>query len=89
MDETYLGGKPRNISSAKPRELAGTGRGPVRKTEVVGAKDRATNQVAAKVVKATDKENLQDFVEDTRRTARRSTRTSRRPASRCRSTTTA
>ena len=64
MDETYVGGKPRNMSSAKRKELAGTGRGPVRTPEVVGAKDRATNQVAAKVVKATDKENLQDFVED-------------------------
>jgi transposase-like protein len=41
-----------------------TGRGPVGKTAVVGAKDRATNQVAAKTVPATDKQTLQGFVKD-------------------------
>ena len=45
--------------------------GPVGKTAVVGAKDRATNQVAAKVVESTDKDMLQGFVKD--RTARRAT----------------
>ena len=38
------------------------GRGPVGKTAVVGAKDRATNQVAARVVEGTDKKTLQGFV---------------------------
>ena len=41
-----------------------TGRGPVGKTAVVGAKDRQTNQVAAKAVQSTDKETLQGFVKD-------------------------
>ena len=64
VDETYMGGKRRNMSNAQHKELAGTGRGAVGKTAVVGAKDRATNKVAAKVVTATDKETLQGFVKD-------------------------
>ena len=62
VDETYMGGKRRNMSNLKRKQL--TGRGPVGKTAVVGAKDRATNQVAAKVVTSTDKETLQGFVKD-------------------------
>lgn len=64
VDETFFGGKRKNMSNAKREELAGTGRGPVGKTAVVGAKDRATNQVAAKVVQSTDSETLQNFVKD-------------------------
>ena len=64
VDETYVGGKRRNMSNAKRKELAGTGRGPVGKTAVAGAKDRETNQVAAKVVRSTDKDTLQGFVKD-------------------------
>ena len=62
VDETYMGGKRRNMSNAKRKDLAGTGRGPVGKTAVVGAKDRSSNHVAAKVVTSTDKETLQGFV---------------------------
>ena len=62
VDETYVGGRRRNMSNAKRRELAGTGRGSVGKTAVVGAKDRATNQVAARVVERADKDTLQGFV---------------------------
>ena len=62
VDETYFGGKRRNMSNAKRAEL--TGRGPVGKTAVVGAKDRASKQVAAKVIRSTDKHTLQGFVED-------------------------
>ena len=62
VDETYMGGKRRNMSNAQRKEL--TGRGAVGKTAVVGVKDRATNQVAAKVVTSTDKETLQGFVKD-------------------------
>ena len=40
------------------------GRGAVDKTAVVGAKDRATNQVAAKAIKDTDSKTLQGFVSD-------------------------
>ncbi len=60
VDETYIGGKRRNMPNSKRKEL--TGRGAVGKTAVVGAKDRTTNQVAAKVVTSTDKETLQGFV---------------------------
>ena len=63
-DETYLGGKRRNMSNAQRKQLEGTGRGAAGKTAVVGAKDRETNQVAAKVVAATDKETLQGFVSE-------------------------
>lgn len=63
-DETYVGGKRRNMSNAQRKELEGTGRGAVGKTAVVGARDRETNQVAAKVVAATDKETLQGFVSE-------------------------
>ena len=64
VDETYMGGKRKNMSNAKRKELADTGRGPVGKTAVVGAKDRASNQVAAKVVESTDADTLQGFVKD-------------------------
>ena len=62
VDETYMGGKRRNMSNAKRKELAGTGRGSVGKVAVVGAKDRATNRVVVKVVESTDKPTLQGFV---------------------------
>ena len=62
VDETYMGGKRRNMSNEKRKELAGTGRGAVGKVAVVGAKDRASNRVAAKVVESTDKPTLQGFV---------------------------
>ena len=39
------------------------GRGPVGKTPVIGAKDRATGKVTAKPVEHTDKATLQGFVE--------------------------
>ncbi len=62
VDETYMGGKRANMSNAKRKELEGTGRGAVGKVAVVGAKDRATNQVAARVVTDTTKPTLQSFV---------------------------
>ena len=64
VDETYIGGKRKNMSKSKRKELAGTGRGGVGKSIVAGAKDRATNQVSAAVVAATDKPTLQGFVAD-------------------------
>ena len=60
IDETYFGGKQKNMSKAKRKTL--TGRGAVGKTAVVGAKDRATNKVSAQVVEATDSATLHDFV---------------------------
>jgi len=66
VDESYFGGKRKNMSNAKRKALreAGAGRGAVGKTAVVGMKDRATNEVRAEVVAATDAETLQDFVEE-------------------------
>ena len=62
VDETYFGGRRRNMRNATRKALVGTGRGPVGKTAVVGIKDRATKQVAAQVVTATDAATLQGFV---------------------------
>ena len=61
-DETYLGGKRKNMSNAKRKELAGTGRGAVGKTAVVGAKDRETNAVSARKVERTTAPYLAGFV---------------------------
>ena len=63
VDETYFGGTRKNMSHAKRKELKCLGRGTAGKTAVVGAKDRETKRVAAKVVQSTDKETLQGFVE--------------------------
>ena len=66
VDETYIGGKRKNMSNAKRGQLRedGEGRGAVGKTAVVGAKDRDTNKVAARVVESTDKKTLQGFVHE-------------------------
>ena len=62
LDETYMGGKRKNMPKSKRK--APKGRGPVGKTAVVGAMDRATMQIAAKFVASTDKGMLQGFVQD-------------------------
>jgi len=64
VDETYVGGKRKNMPKAKRAALreAGAGRGAVGKVAVVGAKDRATNKVAARPVERTDRATLQGFV---------------------------
>jgi len=63
-DESYFGGKRASMSDSKRKALAdaGVGRGAVGKTAVVGVKDRATNQVSARVVTDTTKPTLQGFV---------------------------
>ena len=65
-DETYIGGKRKNMSNAKRKELAeaGAGRGTVGKAAVVGVKDRDTNRVAARRISQTDATALQGFVRD-------------------------
>ena len=57
-----MGGTRKNMSNAKRKELAGTGRGAVGKTAIVGVKDRTTFKVAAQVVHSTDGATLQGFV---------------------------
>ncbi len=66
VDETYVGGKRRNMSNAKRKALreADAGRGAVGKATIVGAKDRETNQVRASVIEATDGETLKGFIAD-------------------------
>ena len=59
-DETYIGGKRKNMPKAKRKTLEG--RGAVGKAVVVGAKDRETNQVAARTVESTDGPTLKGFV---------------------------
>ena len=61
--ETNMGGKERNKHASK---RLNAGRGPVGKTAVVGVKERATGQVAARVVENTDADTLQGFVEERR-----------------------
>ena len=63
-DEAHFGGKRKNMSNAKRKELSGTGRGSVGKTAVAGIKDRATNKISARVIDNTDKDTLQGFVRE-------------------------
>lgn len=62
VDETFVGGKRKNMANSKKKEV--TGRGEVGKTTIAGAKDRKTNKISAKMVKGTDKETLQGFVSE-------------------------
>ncbi|MDE0390398.1 MAG: IS1595 family transposase [Rhodospirillales bacterium] len=59
-DETYLGGKRKNMPKSKRAAL--TGRGAVGKTVVVGVKDRESNKVAVRVVENTDGATLKGFI---------------------------
>ena len=60
VDETYMGGKRKNMSKSKRAELEG--RGTVGKVAIAGIKDRETNAVSAKVVDDTKTETLMRFI---------------------------
>ena len=59
-DETFMGGKRKNMSHEKHKER--TGHGAVGKAVVAGVKDRKTGKVSAMVVKGTDSATLKGFV---------------------------
>ena len=61
-DETYMGGRRKNMAKAKRETL--TGRGAVGKSVVVGVKDRETNEIRARVVPSASAPVLQGFVRE-------------------------
>ena len=61
-DETYFGGKRKNMPNRKRKELKG--RGTVGKAAVAGVRDRATGHVAARRVSQTDASALHGFVRE-------------------------
>ena len=62
IDETYIGGKRKNMSKVRRRRLRG--RGAIGKTAIAGIKDRITRKVTAKVIKSVDHETLQGFIRE-------------------------
>ena len=60
VDETYMGGKRKNMPKKKRARL--TGRGTVGKIAVAGIKDRTSNMVQAKVVENTKSETMSRFI---------------------------
>ena len=64
VDEVYMGGKMKNMHKHKKREARQ--RPDLGKTIVVGAKDRNTNRVSARVVENAEKPTLHGFVGEKR-----------------------
>ena len=60
VDDTYVGGKRKDMHAVKRKQLSG--RGGAGRTAVAGRRDRATKQVSAQVVPATDRATLHAFV---------------------------
>ncbi len=61
VDETYVGGKRKNMSIAKRAKVSKHGRGG--KTAVVGARDRQTREIRAEAVARTDVTTLKGFID--------------------------
>lgn len=61
VDETFVGGKKRNMHGAKRRSL-GKGRGSAHMATVIGVKDRPTNTVRVEVIESANAGNMQGFV---------------------------
>ena len=61
IDESYFGGRERNKHESKKQNA---GRGTVGKTAVVGAKDRESGKVKARVIETPDRVTLWTFVND-------------------------
>ena len=61
-DETYIGGKRKNMRPKRRKAMRG--RGTIGKAVVVGMKDRETNEIRARMVEGTGKKTLQGFVRD-------------------------
>ena len=64
IDEGYFGGRRKNMSNAKRRAVQGV-RAPMDdKTAVVGIRDRATNQIDARVVERVDGPTMREIVDE-------------------------
>ena len=63
VDETYMGWSKRNWNNRRRKDKDNDD-WPSSKTPVIGAKDRASNQVSTRVVASADKRNLQTFVKE-------------------------
>ena len=61
-DETFIGGKRKNMSNSKRRELKDTGRGAVGKAAVFGMRERESEQVVACAVETTRAAALQSMI---------------------------
>ena len=64
VDETYVGGRRKNMRASKRRELLKLhGRGGSSMEVVAGGRDRDSNRIHARVVDGTDRVTLRDFVD--------------------------
>ena len=63
VDETYIGGKRKNMHAIDRAKLEG--RGASGKTPIVGAKDRSTGRIRVRRIQRTDRQTLEGFVADT------------------------